>query len=211
MLHAGLQMNADHELKDSDVTLMTQMISALIQTGYFTDEVKDIYKEIGQVVAESLSIEKELMESDEFEKIHLMLGKSLIEEFSSGSKDTIGLAQSYLMKAARELADGNIDVKIPFSDPTLKGAFIANLVSNLNKKGIRQRYAGIADVLIPSRGMITTFKVGDSLRGNYSEFVKHCRDLGLKRKPIDYVKSVIYRTSTWLPLWGSWQKSVIFD
>lgn len=200
MLHAGLQMNADHELKDSDVTLMTQMISALIQTGYFTDEVKDIYKEIGQVVFESLSIEKELMESDEFEKIHLMLGKALIEEFSSGSKDTIGLAQSYLMKAARELADGNIDVKIPFSDPTLKGAFIANLVSNLNKKGIRQRYAGIADVLIPSRGMITTFKVGDSLRGNYSDFVKYCRERGLKRKPIDYVKNkgefAIYRDAS---------------
>ena len=188
MLHAGLQMNADHELKDSDVTLMTQMISALIQTGYFTEEVKDIYNEIGQVVSESLGIEKELMESNEFEKIHLMLGKSLIEDFSSGSKDTIGLAQSYLMKASRELANGNIDVKIPFSDPTLKGAFIANLVSNLNKKGIRQRYAGIADVLIPSRGMITTFNVG-GMRDNYSGFVKYCREQGLTRPPIDYVKN----------------------
>lgn len=188
MLYAGLQMNADHLLKDSDVTLMTQMISALIQTGYFTDEVRDIYNEIGKVVAESLNIEKDLADRNDFEKIHLMLGKALIEDFSSGSKDTIGLAQSYLMKAAKMLAEGKVDVKIPFSDPTLKGAFIANLVSNLNKKGIRERYAGIADVLVPARGMITSFKVGN-FRGTYPEFAKWCRKQGLKRSPLTYVKN----------------------
>ena len=36
--------------------------------------------------------------------------------------------------------------------------------------------------------MITTFNVG-GMRDNYSGFVKYCREQGLTRPPIDYVKN----------------------
>jgi hypothetical protein len=163
-MFGGIQMNADHELSHSDVTEMSQMISALIQNGYFTDEVNEIYKEIGQIVAESLGIETKLLAEENFEGIHLMLGKNLIDEFNSGDKDTIGLAQSYLMKVSKELEanknNPNLKLRIPFSDPTMAGAFFANVNAGINKKGIRRRYAGIADVLVPSRDMIQTFNIG---------------------------------------------------
>lgn len=181
LMFGGIQMNADHELAHSDVTEMSQMISALIQNGYFTDEVNEIYKEIGQIVAESLGIETKLLAEENFEGIHLMLGKNLIDEFNSGDKDTIGLAQSYLMKVSKELEanknNPNLKLRIPFSDPTMAGAFFANVNAGINKKGIRRRYAGIADVLVPSRDMIQTFNIG---QGNmmWDDFVDHCRKNG---------------------------------
>ena len=80
--------------------------------------------------------------------------------FASGSRDTIGLAQAYLYNAQKELdANGVISV-IPFSDPSLFGAFAANLVSNLNRSGIRRRYAGMGAVQVPSRGMIQVYHLG---------------------------------------------------
>lgn len=185
-------MNADHELNEADVTEMSQMISALIQNGYFGDEVNAIYEEIGKMVSTSLG--RDLENIGDYTIIHRNLGKELIKMFSSGSKDTIGLAQSYLLKAAKEFEAGNVDVKIPFSDPTLNGAFIANLVSNINKSGIRRRYAGIAAVLVPSRGMIQYYNVPTTRKNEnneevhaveqmtYADLVNYVREAGLLRK-----------------------------
>ena len=71
----------------------------------------------------------------------------------------------------------NLKLRIPFSDPTMAGAFFANVNAGINKKGIRRRYAGIADVLVPSRDMIQTFNIG---QGNmmWDDFVDHCRKNG---------------------------------
>ena len=42
MMYGGVQMNADHLLANSDVTEMSQMISALIQNGYFAEDVTEM-------------------------------------------------------------------------------------------------------------------------------------------------------------------------
>lgn len=161
LMFGGVQMNADHEIEgETEVTEMSQMISSLIQNGYFTDDVMDIYNEIGEVVVDSLKEINGLVLEGNFEALHTKLGKDLIDDFSSG-KDTMGLAQSYLLKAAKILNENpDANVKIPFSDPTLLGAFTANIISNINKKGIRRKYAGIASVLVPSRGMIQYYNFG---------------------------------------------------
>lgn len=152
----GVQMDADHEIGDgTTVTEMSQMISALIQEGLETPEVVQLYNEIGQVVVNSLQEKNMLAKSGDFTKLHNILGKELIKTFSSGSKNTIGLAQSLLMSSARALkANANIDLAIPFSEPTVMGAFISDVISNINKTGIRRQFAGIAAVLCPSRGSI---------------------------------------------------------
>jgi hypothetical protein len=50
----GAQMNADHIISETEVTEMSQMISALIQAGLKTKTVDKIYQFIGQVAADSL-------------------------------------------------------------------------------------------------------------------------------------------------------------
>jgi hypothetical protein len=187
----GVQMDADHLLQDSDVTEMSQMISSLIQNGYFTDDVLSIYEEIGKIVTDSLEVDTKLMESGDFIKIHQKLGKELIETFSKGNEETMGLAQSYLIKAAKELAAGNENIKIPFSDPTLHGKFIATLVSNINKKGIKRKYAGVAAVLVPSRGMIQHFRI-NGVTYTFRDLCQYLRENGYNDDVMNYVTNPGY-------------------
>lgn len=176
--HIGLQMNAEHELEDSEVTEMTQMISALAENWYTGELAKEIYKDIGAVVDESLrSIGREIQAND-MDALRLRLGKALIDSFKT-KEDTIGLAQAFLTKAEEAIRDSDANVNIPFSASTINGAFISTITSMLTKKGIRRKYAGVAAVLNPSYDMIQYYRYTDSegnvrtqLYGGISEEVR---------------------------------------
>ena len=177
--HIGLQMNAEHELDDSEVTEMTQMISALAENWYTGNIAKEIYKDIGAVVDESLrSIGREIQAND-MDALRIRLGKALIDSFKT-KEDTIGLAQAFLTKAEEAIRDSDATVNIPFSASTINGAFIATITSMLTKKGIRRKYAGVAAVLNPSYDMIQYYRYADdngkvitSLHSGVSEVVRN--------------------------------------
>lgn len=161
----GVQMDADHDLDLSHVTEMTQMLSALIQGGHSTELVDKIYKEIGENVNEALSKFNIAIDTKDNVELYRLLGSALIEAFTNNDRDTLGLAQAFITKANESLQKVNIDFKLPFSAPTVKGAFISTVVSLLNKKGIRRKYAGFAGVLVPSHDMIMYHSIGGK---NYS-------------------------------------------
>ena len=172
----GVQMDPNHELDFSSVTEMSQMISALIQGGHFTKFVNQIYAEIGKVAAESIKQVDMALNSDDEQKVYKILGESLMRSFETGNRSTIGLAQSFIMRARIALEQGNYNYKIPFSAATINSMFIADVISNLNKKGIRRKYAGIAAVLVPSHNMMQYYRgdAGESMlfEDYISEFSK---------------------------------------
>lgn len=169
----GVQMNADHDLDLSHVTEMTQMLSALVQNGYTSQFVNEIYADIGGVVAEALSDFDQNIKSDDpdIDKLYTLLGKALIDSFMGKDKDTLGLAQAFVMKAEESLAKSSLKFKLPFSAATVNGAFIATVTSMLNKKGIRRKYDGLAGVLCPSHDAIQYYKVGSTTM-TYDELYK---------------------------------------
>ncbi len=175
LIFGGVQMDADHVLSDdTDVTEMSQMISSLIQSGYYTDEAINIYKEIGNVVEQSLREKNMLVGEGDFTNLHQILGQEFLKSFSNNTRDTMGMAQAFLTKAAIELSKNpNATIQIPFSDPTTIKIFNATIISNLNKKGIRRKYAGIASVQVPSRGMIQFF----NYNGNTMTYPTLCRKI----------------------------------
>ena len=169
----GVQMNADHDLDLSHVTEMTQMLSALVQNGYTSQFVNSIYADIGNVVAEALSDFDQNIKSDDpdMDKLYTLLGKALIDSFMGKDKDTLGLAQAFVMKAEDSLAKSSLKFKLPFSAATVNGAFIATVTSMLNKKGIRRKYDGLAGVLCPSHDAIQYYKIGSTTL-TYDELYK---------------------------------------
>lgn len=171
--HIGLQMNAEHDLLDAEVTEMTQMISALAENWYCGDIVKQIYKDIGAVVDESLRAINTEIRAKDMDALRIRLGKALIDAFKT-KEDTIGLAQAFLAKAEVAMAEANTSVKIPFSAATINSTFISTIVSMLNKKGIRRKYAGIASVLTPSYNMLQYYRYGGKtkLHGGVSEDIR---------------------------------------
>lgn len=168
----GKQMNPDHELEFAQVSEMSQMISALIQGGHFTALVNQIYEEIGKVAAEAMRLTQQALDSGDPKAVYKLLGESLMESFEQGNKSTTGLAQSFLVKAKKALDDENIAFEIPFSAPTINGAFISDVVASINKKGIRRKYSGIASVLVPSYSMIQYYNYNGK-KMMFNEFAKN--------------------------------------
>lgn len=152
--YGGVQMDADHDLDYAKVTEMTQMLSALEQNGYTHDLANTIYKDIGAVVTESMQKFNQAIQEGDRNKVYTLLGKALVESFSTGDKDTLGLAQAFVALASKNLQQNSLEYKLPFSASTINGAFIATVTSMLVKKGIRRKYDGVAAVLTPSYGMV---------------------------------------------------------
>ena len=162
----GLMMDADHDLDHAEVTEMSQMISALIEDGHYPEKVEAIYKSIGEIALNNDRVRKyiEAVNNNDRDKLREIVGKSLISTFESGNKDTIGLANAFVRKASRELAENtNIDtriISIPFSDGTIFGAVMADVTSALSKAGIRRKHPGLASVLNPSHDMAMYYNIG---------------------------------------------------
>lgn len=157
--HIGLQMNAEHELLDAEVTEMTQMISALAENWYAGELVEQIYKDIGAIVEESLADINISINTNDRDKLRIKFGRSLIESFDK-KEDTIGLAQAFLNKARLALSNNEVP-NIPFSAATINGAFIADVASRITKSGIRRKYDGIAAVLSPAYNVMSYFRFID--------------------------------------------------
>ena len=162
----GLMMDADHDLDHAEVTEMSQMISALIEDGHYPEKVEAIYKAIGEIALNNDRVRKyiEAVNNNDRDKLREIVGKSLIATFETGNKDTIGLANAFVRKASKELAENtNIDIKtisIPFSDGTIFGAVMADVTSALSKAGIRRKHPGLASVLNPSHDMAMYYNIG---------------------------------------------------
>ena len=165
-------MNADHELIEAEVTEMTQMLSSLIENGNSLDLVNLIYSDIGELVIEALSDFYDAIKSDNPDKLYRVLGEALVDAFLNNDRDTIGLAQSFVTKANQSLQDNTLEFRIPFSAPTINGAFISTIISLINKRGIRRKYAGFAGVLNPSHNYIQYYRVGN-LTLSYDQLAGH--------------------------------------
>jgi hypothetical protein len=99
-------------------------------------------------------------------KLYTILGESLIKAFSTGSKDTLGLAQAFVQKASEALRNHE-EFKLPFSAATINGAFISDVISSINRGGIRHKYEGLSGVLNPSYNMIQYYRVYNPRTGKF--------------------------------------------
>jgi DNA-directed RNA polymerase specialized sigma54-like protein len=81
-LKYGIQQDSDHEADEAELTEMTQVISALDATGYYHDEIYDIYNAIGEQIISSLELEYNALKDPNPSKLYDLVGKTIINNFS---------------------------------------------------------------------------------------------------------------------------------
>lgn len=171
--HAGVQMNADHEIDEAMVSEMSQMISALIQGGFKKGTVNRIYRMIGQIAAENLKRFTKILDNPQSptfnDDLYIKLGKLFASSFVDGDKDAIGLAEAFVINAAKELKYNSTNNKIPFSSNQVKGIFQATISSTLNKLGIRRKFPGFGGINSPSYEKMQLYSLGDGSYGFFDE------------------------------------------
>lgn len=160
--YAGLQMNADHEIEESEVSLMGQMVSALIQGGFQKGTVDYVYRTIGQIALKNIRTYQNIVDSGDENALYMKLGKLFASAFVSGRRDSISLAEAFITNAAEALRLGRSDNKIPFSSNQIKGIFQSTVTSTLNRLGIRMKFPGLGGINAPAFGVRQVYKLGDN-------------------------------------------------
>lgn len=170
----GIQLNAEHDLEDSHITEMSQVISALEQGGITHDIAIVIYKNIGRTIANYLetyykeanlddpaanAVAQVFSDLEKREKLYFILGSKLIAAYASRD-NSIGLTQAYLNSVRDSIEREKIENDtplIPFNDPNICQVLQTAFTSGLNRDIIRRAYDGVAAVQAPSSNLVTIY------------------------------------------------------
>ena len=169
----GMQMNADHDIVNSELTEFSQVITATSAYGYTHEQCNEIFQGLASA---ALQASKKALDSvDNFLKANFE-GQDLAEAYSDlydaigriiltnqSIKNTESL-QHIIMEAVTKVFyksknHNNDSVKIPFSDANVYSDFIATLASVINKESIKRKHPGSGNVMAPGFNIIQYFEI----------------------------------------------------
>lgn len=173
MLQAGIQLDKEHHADNSELSLMTQVISAACANGYKPDVSKRLYDAIYSLTkAGTREFRNELgdMITGDDQKFNQavtsIIMKAMLNSTSSDGDLVQAIAQDLLkeMKTSKDFSFSpefyeKADSIIPNSDPTIYPKIVNMLTVALTKSGIKTKMPGILAVLCPSHEIIKFYKI----------------------------------------------------
>lgn len=171
----GMQLNADSDVTEHELTEFSQVISATAAYGYTFTENNEIL--IG-LARSSFESSKPLLEA--VEKLTDQVDPTNKDTFISDLYDAVGriilsndsikndaslthIIKQGISKVFDKYSNHNKDeLKIPFSDPQIYSDFIATLASTITKKSIKRKHPGGGMVMAPSYGLIQYYEIPTS-------------------------------------------------
>ena len=163
MLQAGVQLNKEHHADDSELSLMTQVISACVARGYsfkrannvfkaLANQSKFLSKNISQACYKLIKSENYDIDSKELTKvINKIIIDALASKKTDGSNFAVIIAKDLINKLKnKQKIDWDNDVNIPYSDNTVYNQLLSTISVTLTNSGIKVKIPGILSVLTPS-------------------------------------------------------------
>ena len=175
----GIQMDADHEIDESEMTEFSQVISALEAGGRLHHMSKQVYRTLGELAVKASQAEIDTavryikaknsgLPTDKIRsELYDILGRALINNYKQDENRT-DLAAPIIAEIKKKFnlsEDHSLDdFKIPFSDSNLYGQTISTFVSNINSKSIKRKYPGSGCVMVPGYDIIQTYKYNGKIK-----------------------------------------------
>lgn len=157
----GIQLNAGHDLSDSSISEMTQVIAAISQLGLNQFEVNTIYDSIGQIIRSKIN---ELStEEDSKKTTYDDITKSLAKSYINQNTD-ISLATTYLKYILQSIKNGeatniqDYDIITPFDSGSLFKIFTNSITGKINREIIKRTFNGTGAVVAPAHDFIRVFE-----------------------------------------------------
>lgn len=187
MTNAGIQLDKEHHADDSELSLMTQVISLAASMGYNPKQQKKLYKAIYNLTEQSIKEFKEglleIFKIPDDVKYSSENGKQVSQKFETVIADcmiknmiTSNNRDGDLLKAiAKELINKartgkeltfNDTQSFPYSDPIVFDKLVSNLSVIMTKAGIKAKMTGILSVLCPTYDIMKTYSY-------YENGIKH--------------------------------------
>lgn len=191
MTRFGSQLDADHEVEDSSITLPTQAMAALVQGGVNQAYAREVYNIMGSLALETSKVSADLvydfmksynedkeLSADQVQQFHETIGYLLALNYSKQNDAELG--DIILEGMAKVLRTGSTELKqkfkIPFSDSSLYSSLLPVITSAINKVSIKAKLAGSALVLTPGYKIAQYFNYGSvDQNGIYDDTTKISR------------------------------------
>lgn len=159
--YIGIQLNAEHAVDESEVSEMTQVISALEQMSASHELANQVYEDIGRVIAKGLQqYDFDLNSEEDKTRVYKILGRNLLKTFG-GDTDRLGLASAYLDLVKEDILSdkslSQMQYKIPFDDNNIFGIFTNGFTNGINRDIIKRKYSGLQAILNPSHDVVTVY------------------------------------------------------
>lgn len=170
----GIQMDADHEIDEAEMTEFSQVVSALEAGGRLHNSAKQVYKALGKIALVASQIEvdavinyiKKSKESNRDEiltDLYDIVGRTIINNFKK-DPEKAELATEIIQKISEEFNLNSNHIKdeflIPFSDPNIYDHILPTFVATINNKSIKRKYPGSGCVMVPGFRIVQNFKIG---------------------------------------------------
>lgn len=174
--NTAVQLDADHAVDDAEVSEPTQLISFMAQKGLVQNVTKEIYTSLANLIKSTSS--QFVNSINDRAKLVDIFGKGLVKTFLKDNVDVLGLAQA-LMEQINEKIQANpgvslqdLNIAIPFSDENLMGKIASDVVIYTNGF-IKRKYAGSADIMVPSYDILMIFEDETGRKYNSLDLVRH--------------------------------------
>ena len=161
MYQAGIQLDKEHHADNSELSLMTQVISACAAKGYTFQAATKLYDALRKATEVGTKDHLQAVKNyftngtqQSYLDFQEVLMKSIINALSAKQNLNGNFAQiiaSDIIKQAKEGKEIKFsEVALPLSDNTVYAKLAATIASYLTKTGIKQKIPGILSVLTTS-------------------------------------------------------------
>ena len=178
----GIQLNADHDVVDSELTEFSQVVAACAAYGKDFKSVNEIYYGLAESAFQASEQEltnisryfKDYAEDPSKAKYQLykIVGKLIVQSKSNSDMDLTEKLKQEINKEFKVNKDNSSSgLKIPFSDPSIYTQFITNITSVINSKSIKRKHPGSGYVMAPGYNVVQYFQWFDPKTRTYRKFL----------------------------------------
>ena len=192
MYQAGIQLDKEHHADDSELSLMTQVISACAAKGFTLDGAIGLYDalrrstEIG--TKDHLDAVKSLFADGSEQSIanfQNVMMQSIVKALGTDSNadNFAAIIASDLIRQAKEGKEVNFaESLLPLSDNTVYSKVFSTVTSFLTSSGIKQKIPGILSVLTPSHDVFKLY--ADRKFESFNNFQAEIAELQAQQAPV---------------------------
>ena len=208
MMQAGIQLDKEHHADDSEISMMTQVVSACAALGHTWNEANKMYRALYQLALQGIEpvakpladLFKQRTPQAQFNFSKVLTGL-LVKQLANGSQSKDGLVYNVAYELIEKYRNGQVITDadylrnpVPISDPMMFNKIQSLLSSMLTSASIKLKFKGILSVLVPSHETIKLY--GGKMRGDFTNFDKEIADLQAMQPELSVAEIEMGRTYT---------------
>lgn len=181
MTYSGIQLDPTHQADNSEVSLMTQVISALADRGYTKEAADLVYSALGEIAKENLQpfydAYSSLLKTNSKDEIISLISEQILGAFKGSKVNSDNLLETISKRlhslvqerGANKIDSESLDGIIPWSEESVSSLINSTVTSTINKLAIKIKTFGSLSVLNPSHGTILLY--GDRKLNEYTSAI----------------------------------------